>query len=314
MASSDPDRLTAAAAAAIIRAQFPETRPIGVAYLGEGCDSIAFDVDGAWVFRFPKRADVEAQLLLEARVLPRLNETAPLPLPAFRFQGRPSPEFPRHFVGYPKLPGTPAMAPDARRVPLERWATALGGFLSWLHTFPMRDFGGLGVPEQSIALVIETVRADALDDLPLVRDVSPGAPIDVWRAFLRDAPGAPDSTMPRCLVHNDLAAEHVLCDPAREMLTGVIDWSEMAVSDPAVDIAALYHWGGERFVHAVLAHYRGVVDAGMLNRARYLGACRGAADVGFGLGMGRPDYVEAGLRALTFCAGAGMTEPPPSNF
>jgi aminoglycoside phosphotransferase (APT) family kinase protein len=305
MASRDPERLTAAAAAAIIRAQFPEARPAEVTYLGEGCDSVAFDVDDAWVFRFPKRADVEAQLMLEARVLPRLNETAPLPLPAFRFHGTPSAGFPRHFVGYPKLPGTPAIAREARRVPIARWAAALGRFLTWLHTVPMLEVVPLGVPEQPIALVIDTMRAEALDDLALVHDVSPRSPVDVWRAFLREAPRAPDATEPRRLVHNDLAAEHVLCDPAREVLTGVIDWSEIAVSDPAIDLSGLYHWGGAPFVRAVLAHYTVPVDASMLARARYLAACRGASDVRFGWEMERPEYIEGGLRALVLCAGDG---------
>ena len=31
--------------------------------------------------------------------------------------------------------------------------------------------------------------------------------------------------------------------PARGQVTGIIDWSEMALSDPGIDLAALYYWG-----------------------------------------------------------------------
>jgi aminoglycoside phosphotransferase (APT) family kinase protein len=46
------------------------------------------------------------------------------------------------------------------------------------------------------------------------------------------------------LVHNDLAAEHVLGDPESGMPTGVIDWSDMALGAPVVDFAGLFHWSG----------------------------------------------------------------------
>ena len=96
----------------ILQAQFPHLSPASVSDLGEGCDSSAFDVNARWVFRFPKRADVEQQLLLEMRVLPVLATHSPLPLPAFCFHGQPSEAFPRQFGGYARLPGVPALGVD----------------------------------------------------------------------------------------------------------------------------------------------------------------------------------------------------------
>src|SRR5437764_636721 len=98
--------------AAIIREQFPAVFPTSVRYLGEGCDSTAFEVNSRWVFRFPKRADVEEQLLVELRVLPVLGAQSPLPVPGFCFHGQPSAVFPRHFGGYPKLSGVPSIGLD----------------------------------------------------------------------------------------------------------------------------------------------------------------------------------------------------------
>jgi hypothetical protein len=71
--------------APIIHSQFPEVLPSTVALLGEGCDSWAFEVNRRWVFRFPKRADVNEQLLVESQVLPVLASSSPIPLPAFCF-------------------------------------------------------------------------------------------------------------------------------------------------------------------------------------------------------------------------------------
>ena len=40
-----------------------------VEHLGEDTDGTDFEVNGQWVFRFPKRADVDKQLAIESRIL-----------------------------------------------------------------------------------------------------------------------------------------------------------------------------------------------------------------------------------------------------
>jgi aminoglycoside phosphotransferase (APT) family kinase protein len=284
---------------ALIRLQFPDIDPHNVSLLGEGCDSRAFDVDGRWVFRFPKRADVEQQLLLESRVLPVLANASPLPLPLFRFHGRPSEMFPWHFVGYPKLPGVPGIQLSAAEFPLERWAPAVGRFLSWLHRFPVEDARLLELEERPVADLIEEVRRDALDDFHVVGRAPQAGQ---WKAFFET--GLPTSALnplPSVVVHSDLAVEHILFDPATGEVTGIIDWTEIALGDPSVDLACFYHWGGAPAVASALAHYDGRCDGGVLARARFLAACRAVGDVAYGSRTGRSEYVEAGMRALRFC-------------
>jgi aminoglycoside phosphotransferase (APT) family kinase protein len=297
--------LNAEQVAAILRQQFPELSQESVSYLGEGCDSSAFEVNAQWVFRFPKRADVEQQLLLEFRILPVLAKQSPVPVPEFCFYGQPSVTFPRHFGGYAKLPGVPGIQLDPRTVAFDTLALTLARFLSWLHAFPVQHAKQLGVKREDVASLIEEVRADALDDFERLSQVAPDAPLDEWHSCLKEGPtNFPPALPTQVLVHRDLAAEHVLCDPATQTVTGIIDWSDVAVSDGLVDFAGLFHWGGEPFVDAVLANYGGPVDRTVLSSARFLAACRGVADVAFGLETGRREYIEAGIRALSLCVGA----------
>jgi hypothetical protein len=102
-------------------------------------------------------------------------------------------------------------------------------------------------------------------------------------------------------VHSDLAAEHILLDPATHQVTGIIDWSEISVGDPAIDFAGMFHWGGLDFLNAVLSHYRHHLDAGLRERARILAVARGIGDIVFGREMHRPEYIDAGVRALRLC-------------
>lgn len=262
--------LDAAQVASLIRLQFPDLSPPTVAHLGEGCDSTAFEVNGQWVFRFPKRADVDHQLAIESRILPVLAEQSPLPIPVFCFHGQPSAIFPYHFVGYRKLPGVPAIQIDTRAMPFENWTLAMGRFLSWLHRFPVSDAAGLGVPRQDVTALLDEVRADALADFELLQDIAEAAPLDEWHAYFERG-YQPQASAPLApvLVHCDLAAEHVLYDLTRQELTGVIDWSEIAISDPAVDLAGFFHWGGQPCIAAVLSAYVGTIDEDVLGRARF---------------------------------------------
>ncbi len=285
--------------ATIIGDAFPQLGPLSVRPLGEGCDSVAFEVNGRWVFRFPKRADVEAQLLIEQHVLRALASRVTLPIPVFAFVGQPSAEFPRHFAGYPMLPGIPAITLAVQDTPFDEWARTLGRFLASLHAFPVSDAAALGVREQLLVSLIEDVRDDALADVERIREVAPDAPIGAWREYVENTqPAVSHPSARRVVVHSDLSADHVLYDPARMVITGIIDWSDVSIGDPVLDFAGLLHWGGESFVRAVLAAYGASATDEMLRTARFLAACRGASDVAFGLDMGRTEYIDAGLRAL----------------
>ncbi|MDQ3069157.1 MAG: phosphotransferase [Acidobacteriota bacterium] len=281
----------------IVRAQFPEVRGRTSSFLGGGCDSDAYEIDGEWVFRFPKRADVAAQLAVERAILPRIASVLPVPVPSFLYFGRPSPMFPFHFAGYRRLDGEPALRLPSHVMPLGPLASSLARSLSALHAFAVEDAEARGVATQPIDAVIDEARADALGAFEQVASASPESPLDAWRRYLR-AGIEPPRGAPATLLHNDLAAEHVLIDAKAKKVTGIIDWSDVAIGEPAADFAGIFHWGGETLLRRVIAEYCGRLDAAQLACARYLAACRGASDVRFGTETGRPEYVAAGIAAL----------------
>ncbi len=56
-------------------------------------------------------------------------------------------------------------------------------------------------------------------------------------------------------IHGDLSADHVLIRNGR--LSGVIDWGDACLGDPALDFAALWHELGETFAREVAKHGTG---------------------------------------------------------
>jgi aminoglycoside phosphotransferase (APT) family kinase protein len=284
--------------ARLVEAQFPRLAPVAATYLGEGCDSVAFVINGRHVFRFPKKEDVEEQLLREVQVLRHLAPRLNVAIPAYDHVGQPSPPFPRHFGGYPLIRGVPAIHVDLPAEAMRTVAATLGTALSGLHTWDVATARAHGVPSSDVDTVIDEVGAEALADFELVARQAPDAPLDRWLQALHTRPPATCSTTV-VVAHADLSAEHVLYDTSDGVVTGIIDWSEIAISDAAMDIAGLYHWGGQPFVDAVLGQYTGPrPDDALLERAKYLAACRGVADVRFGLERDRAEYVRGGIRAL----------------
>jgi aminoglycoside phosphotransferase (APT) family kinase protein len=284
---------------AILERQFPELAPVSARYLGRGMDSVAYLIDGRWVFRFPLRADVERQLHLEHAVLPVLAPRLPVPIPTFRYWGHPSDDFPMHFAGYEQLPGPTGVEIDQSRVAFDLLAPQLGTFLTALHAFPVADAERLGVEISRVEEHWEEIRTDSLACLELARSLAPRTQIERVRGYLEQLEPLPAPPWPVSLVHQDLSYEHVLLNATGTRLTGVIDWGDVAIADPTIDFVGWLAWGGESFVRAVLANYRGPVDARVLDRVRPWATFRAVQDIRFGLDNDQPDVVRVALSGLS---------------
>ena len=119
-------------------------------------------------------------------------------------------------------------------------------------------------------------------------------------AFLDSPPPAGGWAPVFC--HNDLGIEHVLVDPGTWTVTGVIDWSDAAIVDPAVDFGLLYRDLGPAAAHAAVDSYRtGANELVTLEeRARFYARCSVFEDLAYGLQTGRDSYVDKSLAALAW--------------
>jgi aminoglycoside phosphotransferase (APT) family kinase protein len=92
--------------------------------------------------------------------------------------------------------------------------------------------------------------------------------------------------------HNDLGIEHILVDPQTREITGVIDWADAAIADPAIDFARLYRDLGPSILDELCE------DAEVKARARFYGRCTVFEDLAYGLDTGRETYVTNSSAAL----------------
>ena len=274
--------------------QFPEVAGLSVTLLGSGTDHHAFDVGGRFVFRVPRSEEAASGAERERRLTSMLAARLPLPIPLHRFVVEPSERLPFGASGYARLSGEPGIQLGAEPPQRRAVARVLGAFLRALHDVDVHIAAEAGAPPDDDP-TLEEWSAQAVEDVARARgegliDAETSASL---QRYLGAAPVGPYRPT---LVHGDLAAEHVLLD-ADGSVSGVIDWSDAMIADPALDLAGFFHWGGAEMLAEALETY-GASDAETITRARWFAACRAVADIVFGVDEGKPEYVAAGQRAL----------------
>ena len=253
-------------ARASLRRCAPELVDVTIEELGQGLDNTAF-VAGGLVLRVADGGDVGR----EARLLQVMASRVSIAVPVPRFVDEEV-----GVLAYPLLPGRPLLG----RVPDPGAAVSLGRFLRELH--------GIDPGDVDDAVPIE----DADPHEWLVGLEGPPDLLAVLRA------GVPPPARRRVLAHADLGAEHLLEHDG--LLTGVIDWSDAAITDPALDFARLYRDFGPTFLSSVVEAYGGLDDPeAAMARITFFARCAALEDFAHGRRSGRSEYAHAAEHALS---------------
>jgi len=250
-----------------------------------GWDCVTYDVNGEWIFQFPRLPGADEALRAQVRLLPELapEVSAAVPVPA-HVSDDPL------CMGYRRIDGEPLDVERAQRGILPE---RLGRFLFELQLFPV-EFAGMRLTTP--AAWRERCRRELATFHDRVTPMLEPAERDRARAmfgvFLEDdanfrfAPG---------LIHRDLGPGHILMTPSGD-LAGVIDWGDATTGDPAADFWFVSEWPelGER----ALAAFGGEPDPTFRDRARFYRALGPWHEVTYGLDTGQPGFVESGLAGV----------------
>ncbi|WP_067723255.1 phosphotransferase [Nocardia yamanashiensis] len=243
----------------------------------DGWDSFAALVDGEWVERRPRRAEVAGQLRREARVMPWLAPLLPLAVPVPWVVGE-EPLVVRHAL----VRGSAIEEGGVEE------GVAVGAFLRALHGCPVAEAVRRGLPgaEETRRDRVETVgrfRSEVLPLVPVGVRAAAGAVLDAAAATPADT-----------VVHGDLGPEHVLVDGRR--VSGVIDFGDAHVGDRAIDLAWALFGAPEAFAEGVASAY-GVTDD-VRRRALIWHQLGPWYEVMHGLDLGGDETVRSGMAGV----------------
>lgn len=198
------------------------------------------------MFRFPKREEVEERVKREARLLTYLsiqNQSLPLPIYQLHYEAEQL-----LCVSYAYLEGSPL------RTEQSEIANVLGAFLSELHGMDITTAEAMGFTYERNGVYWERFYGELKSKLyPYFSQKQQDFVDRIFKTFL-EKDGQKHS---KKLIHGDLTGSNLLYDQERDRLTGIIDFTDAMIGDPAIDFAGFYWDFGPEFTRLVLDHYEG---------------------------------------------------------
>jgi aminoglycoside phosphotransferase (APT) family kinase protein len=257
--------LTPDMARAALRRGAPALAHESLTVAGEGWDNLVFRVGLGHALRLPRRQLAADLLAGEVDFLRAWAPALPLPVPQVVARIPPGDGYPHESVLVTWVAGGTGCIErsDDQRAAC---APALGCFLRALHALPPI------LPDGSMPRGDTLRRAEVPHRAALIRswlealmveapdlDLAPAVPL------LEALATTPQWPHPPRWVHGDLYGRHLMI--AGDALCGIIDWGDVHLGDPAIDLSIVRSWLPEVGRDAFWAAY-GEVDAATWARAR----------------------------------------------
>lgn len=261
------------------RSSLPESRAVGTRRPVDipGWDSDAVIVDEIFIDRTPRRPEVRDGLERECRLLPLIAPLLPLTVPV-PYEVPADPDGPwrvRHRI----VPGAAAATSELTR----RDGEIVGRFLRSLHDLDVDSIGLEARTDNSLADTLGRMEADVVPLLPAVMR-------EAGADLLTDA----SRTTPLALAHGDLGPAHLLVEDG--LVTGVIDWTDSGLRDPAIDLAWTLNGAPEPFREGIRGSYRPSLEED--RRALVWHRLGPWHEVLHGLDQRERTYIESGLAGV----------------
>jgi len=253
----------------LLREQCPALDLAQLSFVAAGWDHAVWRC-GDTVLRFPHQHESLHLAADHAASLRALAELLPVAIPSPVHVGEPSAGYPGRFVAYRWIPGE--ISAHLSLTLEERAATAepMAEVLRALHAVPAetaRRWGAELRPctgELALRTRYAADRVEQLADTPHARLAARAAEAMAV---------VPAEAEAHCLVHGDLHAGQILMD-ADHQLSGIVDWDELCVGDPAYDLMFVHAFVPPAARHRFWAVYG---DFDGRPRARHLALSYGLA-------------------------------------
>lgn len=251
----------------LLEARFPQWASLPITPVSStGTSNAMFRLGEEMAVRLPLRPGSEPSLRKEMRWLPELAPALPLVVPTPVAIGDPTQNYSSAWAVVPWLPGEDGS--EVAEADSAKTARDLARFLGALHGLPV----AIDAPRSASSPSDRGAPLAARDEV--VRHYAERArhltDADVVLAIWDEALEAPTWDEPGVWIHGDIAAGNLLFIDGQ--LSAAIDWSPMAVGDPAADLIVAWEMFGSgsrsMFLEEVDAVAPYAVDEAMVARAR----------------------------------------------
>ncbi|MCY7749427.1 macrolide 2'-phosphotransferase MphK [Bacillus inaquosorum] len=256
------------------------------------------DTGMPWVLRKPRRSDVVERAASEGRTLAFLRTVLTADVPDWKIH---TPEL----IAYPMLKGTPAAGIDLEQKqyvwnmnhqpPSDHFIRTLAEILAELHGVNPADACQSGIKVMSPEEVRRNT-VESMDDVKNKLGVSEQL-WQRWQTWINDDAYWPGFS---ALIHGDLHPAHILIGQ-NEHVTGLLDWTEAKVADPAKDFIFYQMLFGEEETARLLEYYHqagGRIWAKMQEHIAEMQAAYPLEVAKFALQTQQEEHINMALEAL----------------
>lgn len=211
------------------------------------------DHDKYWVLRIPRRSDVYQRTQSEKQTVDFLQEHVSFEVPKWKVHEA-------DLIAYPKLNGVAAATIDPqiqnyvweiehKPVP-DNFVNTLAEVLVDLHSIPEENITAQHIKTKSI----QHIRNDFQQRMENVK-ATYGVSEEIWNRWQQWI--ETDELWPEyaTMIHGDLHPGHIMVDYDANV-TGLIDWTEAAHSDPSMDFMGHHRVFGEEGLEQLIAAYK----------------------------------------------------------
>ncbi len=243
----------------LIASQFPQWKELSIDPVAtSGWDNRTFHLGKDKLVRLPSAAEYELQVEKEHQWLPKLAPELPFPIPEPLAMGNPEYGYPWKWSIYRWLDGETAAS--ARIADLAELAINLADFLTALHKIDATDGPLPGLHSFYRGGSLSVYDSETRRSITSLKDkIDATMATEVWEAALLTS----WKNQP-VWVHGDISAGNLLVRDGK--LSAVIDFGQLAVGDPACDLAinwTLFHGKSREAFQKMLP-----LDKGTWARAR----------------------------------------------
>ena len=238
----------------IVRKIFPDNTDEKIQIFDDGWDYVVIVVNNETAFRFPRKEDYAKTLPIEVNFLEQFASQSPVNVPKLIYKK--DKETGISFVAYEFIPGvqfTKSISNNFSKEELLTIAQQLGSFLTTVHSFPIEKAKQLGIQQiNSFDSWQKRLTKIKKEVFPHIDENKQQWIITLFKNFLKTIAKVPIKSV---LTHSDIMPEHIIVDPEVHTLSGIIDFGDILIADPAYDFTFLARYGQD-FLNEAYKNYR----------------------------------------------------------
>ncbi|MES9690978.1 aminoglycoside phosphotransferase [Bacillus toyonensis] len=228
----------------------------------EGWDNIAVIINDDLLFRFPRKQEYAKRIPLEKKLCTLLSHSLQeIEVPKYHLLYKKDTDTIPLCSYYTLIHGEPLqkeIVTTLEKKELKAIITQLATFLAALHNIPVKQITTLGFPIKKTITYWKELQTKLNQYLTnMFTSLQKSALHHLFENFFACIA---TSTFQNTIIHADFTHHHILFNKQNKNISGIIDFGDAQIGDPAFDFAGLYYDFGREFTTSVYEQYSTIIS------------------------------------------------------